>query len=803
MWEPERPYEPAVIYTGRADLMWGEESSLIESEWRDDVQDAGDDFWLRRRANVRRSARLFAAHVRWIARVLGKERLRAIINPLEHPLAKLFILGLMAGIARLTPELWKEAYNSSKIPGVIIYLIVVYSGLVLAFVFVKDFAYVGRQQWQGVAENARDSLRGWRRAAWGELSVKLGRVDWAWQTLKFLGLAVGAITGFRAALSFSYCTRDNPSCGVFAPFLVVACSVAGVVTAGAGLWLWRRVRKERQLSGFLGTLIMASEAISRGAVLTLGILFAAAGLFVWWLSVPSLITALVDKGAGSADWVFPLIGTAFGVFCFFWGGIGWILRAVVWSRLSDQTHGQARWARLRELRRARLVPRKKKDTYFGRFLDGDRGALWDRIGYPGPAHLVTIGPTRSGKGMRLIIPNLATLERSIFIIDPKGEAAAITARKRAKLGLVKIVNPFNLLAGQLPYLKSGGFNPLTALDPAHERFPDDCVAMAQALIREQSGSDGAFFTGSAQDFLAALIMHERIERREKASLGNVRKMLTERWAVNDEGLPIGLARTVFDMSESDYQPLRSKANRFLTPSRSNMDIISTATNETRILDSLVMQYDLGGDGIDWDSLKEKITTVYLILPGDTLETHALYLRLVVTSALRALLRSPPGKKLPPVLFMLDEFAQLGYLPSIENAMGIAAGFGVQLWPFLQDLNQLHALYKERWQTFIGARGMLTAFAPQDVFTADYLAKLCGTKTAIVERENVRPDSNAPGGGRGPQSLPLIRSEELSAMPEGQMLCLAPSVEHPFMTKAPGYWTTWLGLGLDRNPYHKR
>ena len=76
-------------------------------------------------------------------------------------------------------------------------------------------------------------------------------------------------------------------------------------------------------------------------------------------------------------------------------------------------------------------------------------------------------------------------------------------------------------------------------------------------------------------------------------------------------------------------------------------------------------------------MKREIVTVYLVLPADRLETHANYLRLIVTSALRALLRSLPSATLPPALFILDELAQLGYLPPIETAMGIARGFGVR------------------------------------------------------------------------------------------------------------------------------
>ena len=468
------------------------------------------------------------------------------------------------------------------------------------------------------------------------------------------------------------------------------------------------------------------------------------------------------------------------------------------ARLNNpQTHGRARWATFKELKDARLSPHTG-GIYLGEFLDGKQR---ETVGYRGPVHLMTIGPNGSGKGMGLIIPNVASLRRSILIIDPKGQAAAITARARAKLGPVKIINPFDVLVDTHPHLKSTGFNPLAALDPNDGRFTDDCLGIARALVREEFGSNAAFFSGSAQDLVTALVMHEKIERGNEATLGNVRKMLAPGLTTDSEGKAAGLAKVIVEMTESENETLKLKAARFKTAAKSNLEVIQSATNETRLLDSPLLQRDLAGEAIDWNLMKRELTTVYLILPADFLESHSAYLRLVVTSALRSLLRTPPSNKLPPVLFMLDEFAQLGYMPSIENAMGIARDFGVQLWVILQDLNQLHMLYKDRWQTFVGARGALTAFAPRDLFTARYLADLCGTQTVIVESQSERQDGKM-GRSHGPQGLPLLRPEDLMEMSPGTMLCFSDPVKNPFLSHAPGYWDTLFARGLDRNPYYQ-
>jgi type IV secretion system protein VirD4 len=438
--------------------------------------------------------------------------------------------------------------------------------------------------------------------------------------------------------------------------------------------------------------------------------------------------------------------------------------------------------------------RKDKGLFLGQLFD--QGKAREEVHYLEPIHAITIGPNGSGKGTRLIIPNLAELPRSIFIIDPKAEALAITGRARAEIGRVHVMNPFHVLADKLPHAKSDGYNPKADLDARSDDFVDDATLMGLAMIPDRSAAgsgDSHFFNSSAQALATALIMQEKIRNGKGANLVNVRRALTQPFTES------GLQRTIAEMALSPCEPLRSKAGRFVSGSRSTMDVISTAINETNFLDSPPIQRDLRGPGFDWNVMKREIVTVYLVLPADRLESHANYLRLIVTSALRTLLRSPPGETLPPVLFILDEFAQLGYLPPIENAAGIARGFGVQLWPILQDLNQLKALYRDRWQTFIGNAGLLTAFAPRDWFTAKYLSDLCGQKLRNVRSRSMSGEGQV-NWNDTPREFPRFRPEDLMRMPKGQMLCLASGVPLPFFTQVPGYWETACAPDLDPNPY---
>ena len=566
-------------------------------------------------------------------------------------------------------------------------------------------------------------------------------------------------------------------------------------------WLWYRWQAPTgRRGGFSLSRVIggAADAAGRGKMLLVGVWFAAVGFFVLYISFSMSAPQLTSGAATFGDFVFLTIGLALGGYWFFARGLGPIWSALSRPRMTADTHGSARFATVNELQAGGLLPRAN-GIYLGQAVEAR--AANAEIGYRGGVHLVTIGRTGSGKGTGLIIPNLSTLRRSILIIDPKGEAAAITARKRAAFGRVVVLNPFNILAEEKPWMRSDGFNPLSTVR-RDENFLDDCTIIGQSLVKQETGGSGRFFSGSAHDLVTAFVMHEILTRGADANLANVRAMLAERWGGSRETGPTGIARTLALMATSNYAPLRSKAGRFATVSDSTRDIISTAGNETAFIDSPPVAHDLAShNDFRFARMKDEIVTVYLILPATHLETHSNWLRLIIASALRELLSTPASKTMPPVLFMLDEFAQLSHLPAIANAMNIARSFGVQLWPFVQDLTQLKDIYHDNWENFLGASAALTAFAPREVFTSDYLSRLCGNKTIIVESENERTGSIGTGLGRGPQGAPLIRPEELRAMPPGQILCLVDPVKSPFMAHVPGYWATHFRDGLDDNPYH--
>jgi type IV secretion system protein VirD4 len=414
-------------------------------------------------------------------------------------------------------------------------------------------------------------------------------------------------------------------------------------------------------------------------------------------------------------------------------------------------------------------------------------------------HCCLIGPNGCGKDTSIITPNLARLRRSVFLIDPKGEQAAIVYRHRARFSEMIVINPFGVLTDTHPCLKSHGFNciGLPEFDPANDNFNSNARDVAKSLIKHDGGD--SFFTTSGEALIAALVMGARIKYGPRANLKHVRDMLAEDYET-EGGKPIGLFKTIAEFSELGHEAVRAKLAQFLTAQRSTIDAINTTRAQTEWTDDTLMAKDLAGEPFDFDQLKRELITVILILPADKLDSHATWLRLVLGSALRAMMRTPPGLQRP--LLIINEAAQLGYMESLKAAHGIARGFGVQIMTVWQSLAQGFALYGKNFETILGARGVLSAFAPQDMETAEYLSKLCGYRTELITNYNAQPGQPNTERQDTPQGYPLYRPEDLMRLPKGTLINFFEGVEFPFLTNAPGYWELPWCSSLDPNPYYQ-
>ena len=203
-------------------------------------------------------------------------------------------------------------------------------------------------------------------------------------------------------------------------------------------------------------------------------------------------------------------------------------------------------------------------------------------------------------------------------------------------------------------------------------------------------------------------------------------------------------------------------------------VLSSAQRHTHFLDSPRMTTVLQRSAFTFADLKTQTATVFLVLPPDRLETYARWLRLMISQSLLQMARSPV-KPPEPVLYLLDEFAALGYLPPVERAMGLMAGYGVQLWPILQDVHQLRATYAKRAGSFFSNAGVLQVFGVNDHDTAQLVSNLLGQETVVFQTASDTSGGEQPTNSRNEQHVgrPLLTTDEVRNLPsQAQLLFLA-------------------------------
>lgn len=246
------------------------------------------------------------------------------------------------------------------------------------------------------------------------------------------------------------------------------------------------------------------------------------------------------------------------------------------------------------------------------------------------------------------------------------------------------------------------------------------------------------------------------------------------------------------------------ANRHLGKSdREAAGVLSAAQRHTHFLDSPRMTNVLGRSDFAFRDLKVRTATVFLVLPPDRLGTYSRWLRLLITHSLIDMARGPgtpfasstvpPTRSLakPPtrlVLYLLDEFAALGHLTPVERAMGLMAGYGVQLWPILQDIHQLRANYGKRAGTFLSNAGVLQVFGVNDHDSARLVSDLLGQETVVFETISRALDAEKSGLTFGEQhsARPLLTPDEVRNLPaQTQLLFLAG--QRPILARKLAYY----------------
>lgn len=347
------------------------------------------------------------------------------------------------------------------------------------------------------------------------------------------------------------------------------------------------------------------------------------------------------------------------------------------------------------------------------------------VGLKDDRHCITVAAARTGKGSCVITPNVYRWQDNLLLIDPKGENVEALRYRRDILGQdVHVLDPMHRAA----WPERASFNPLSTLDPDRRTIAEDIGVIVNAIIM-RGDPRAAYWDNGASDILAGLIAFLIVHQPQHASLPALKRLL------NTAGTEGGAFDQALDVMRHDTRCaglMMATASKLDTGGTDARNFLSTAENNTTWLNSVAMQETLIGNTFDLDDIRRKPCTICLVASTEYLDEMGRFLRLFVELSIRRMARYEKGHE---CLFLLDEFAALGPLKSIEKAAGLMPGYGVKLWPFVQDLGQLQRIYPDIWRSFFGNASLKMFFGCTEEDDLLYIQKLMGD-TSQEATENI-------------------------------------------------------------------
>lgn len=340
----------------------------------------------------------------------------------------------------------------------------------------------------------------------------------------------------------------------------------------------------------------------------------------------------------------------------------------------------------------------------------------------GNNHMLTLAGSQSGKGATASIPNLLYWPHSALVIDLKGSHTAVTSRYRGTiLGQnVYIADSFHIAVEE-----SDGINPLATLDPEDREIRERIRVITEAFVlpdpmAEKHWDDGARTVIAG--LIAQLLTDSRYHHDGPPTLPMLRHLLCK---LPDEQKELWVDMSLNERAGGLAKEAAARIIRGIDTDEI-LGLLSNADKHTEWLSSGPIQEVLSKSTFSFAELKERPTTINLVIPPHYLEDHKRFLRLFINLAINQM--SVGGRSKVPVLMILDELLACGYLSEVAKAFGLLAGYNFVCWPFVQDLKSLRYLYPNNVEAFLNNSRAVQVFATSDEETTGFVSKRIGERS---------------------------------------------------------------------------
>ncbi len=335
------------------------------------------------------------------------------------------------------------------------------------------------------------------------------------------------------------------------------------------------------------------------------------------------------------------------------------------------------------------------------------------------AHVLVVAPTGSGKGRNLMIPTLLASHAPAVVVDVKGEAAAVTADARRRMGHdVHILDPFKIVTDA-----PDTFNPLDVVESNDLTIGDEALEIAEGIVGPDGSHRDRFWDNWARSVISAMLEFAIIDAEEPATMGQV-------WSrLNGDDVPYNLA-VLLDSGRMTGLAYNNIAGFLGLPERETRpSVLGTVQQHIRLFGTPAVMAAMAETSFDLASLRDgRPQTLYLVVPPSKLASHAPMLRMWLWGLMKTVIQREENPPVP-TLFIIDEMAHLGAMPILEQSVTLMRGYGVRLMLLLQNIGQLAKLYPNDNGTIASNCLVAATFGTSSPIMAKPMAELLGDVTA--------------------------------------------------------------------------
>jgi len=485
--------------------------------------------------------------------------------------------------------------------------------------------------------------------------------------------------------------------------------------------------------------------------------------FWWWYAYDAYAPSIFVEGAYiAASGGFISIAVAIGMSV-------WRAR----EAKNVETYGSARWATPGEMKSAGLL--------------GSDGVVLgklerDYLRHDGPEHVLCFAPTRSGKGVGLVIPSLLTWPGSAIVHDIKGENWTLSAGFRARHGRVLLFDPTNAA--------SAAYNPLLEVRRG-EWEVRDVQNVADVLVDPEGSLERRnHWEKTSHSLLVGAILHVLYAEADK-TLAGVAAFLSDPKRPIETALQAMI--TTPHLGEAGPHPVVASTARELLNKSDNerSGVLSTAMSFLGLYrDPVVAHVTRCCDWRITDLIADdRPATLYLVVPPSDISRTKPLIRLVLNQIGRRLTEDLHAKnRRHRVLLMLDEFPALGRLDFFESALAFMAGYGLKAFLIAQSLNQIEKAYGAN-NSILDNCHVRVSFATNDERTAKRVSDALGTATEMKAMKNYAGHRLSPWLGhlmvsRSETARPLLTPGEVMQLPPADEIVMLAGTPPIRAKKAP-------------------